>query len=126
MESESKLGPTSLNNSTSLAEVNRFAILLPVTSRGTGAQVVENMKVFLNSFQDTATTPPAVAGHGHWDWRFEFFVGVDAGDPVLDPHIIGAISFQSIFATSLPTLPFVVAVRRFSQPPGSICTIWRE
>jgi hypothetical protein len=57
----------------------RFAILLPVTSRGSGPRISQELELFLHSFQDTVFVTPAGDRNGQQDWQFEFFVVARVG-----------------------------------------------
>ena len=100
----------------------RFAVLLPLTSRGGMEQLSLGLERFLESFIRTSATSLT---EGQARWRFSFHVGVDRDDPWLDPDSPNALPLPDLFARHLSPLEWSLKVHRFDLPPGNICTIWR-
>jgi nucleoside-diphosphate-sugar epimerase len=108
-------------------EPQRFALLVPVTSRMRGAAVAATLREFLESLHETIQTPHSMA------WRFEIFFGVDEGDPVCDPRAAATDSTTDLIQLVKTCLPIewsegrvTASLRRFTYPPGSICAIWGD
>lgn len=107
------------------AEVVRFSLLLPVTSRVRGREVMSGIRTFLTSLQQTALAVASARA-----WQFDILFGVDAGDAVCDVSVEGAADLVTIVREQLPLawlLGRVTArVRTFRYPAGSICRIWAD
>ena len=110
------------------AELFRFGLLIPVTSRVRGHDVVSGVRTFLRSLRKTAL--PAVALATRRAWQFDLIFGVDAGDPICDVSMDGAIDLTALVHAELPlawALGRVTArCRTFRYPAGSICRIWSD
>ena len=107
------------------AEVFRFGLLLPITSRVRGRDVVAGVRAFLASLQQTALVVPSARA-----WQFDVLFGVDAGDAVCDVSVDGAVDLMTLVREQLPIawiLGRVTArVLTFRYPAGSICRIWAD
>jgi len=100
----------------------RFAVFLPVTSRGQGLNVIATLRKFLRSLAETGSSPV--------DWHYDIHFAVDEGDTILDSlngdHDGEVVDLARLAYEEIPHLSVSATVRRFSYPPGSICRIWRD
>lgn len=120
---EKESAPSVDSGEHTLGSMRKFAILMPLTSRGGSERLRLGLIRFLDSFDDTAGV---VGGRHAGRWSFEFHAGVDTGDSVLDPNAPGAWDLHAMFAERLGDLDWSLSVHRFDLPPGQICTIWRH
>jgi nucleoside-diphosphate-sugar epimerase/GT2 family glycosyltransferase len=107
-------------------EVKRFGILLPITSRMRGWELVEGLRSFLRSLSKTAL----YEHNNNSSWQFNIYFGVDKGDDVCDPNQKGALDLPGLVREELPlafTMGQITAqVSVYSLPPGSVCHIWAD
>ena len=106
------------------SEQNRFALLLPITSRRLGRQAIESLSRFLGSFWDTTS------GSSRHSWHFELHFGVDVGDQLFDPASCDAVALDELVRCTAPTAIVEGRVRStvrvFDHPHGHVAAIWAD
>ena len=112
-------------------DATRFALLVPVTSRGVTRDALEaGVRALLASLRATTPAPGAPRRAGGRAWQFDIHFGVDVGDAVCDPIAAGSLDLVALVRAELPTavaLGGVTAhVHRFGYPPGSVCRMWSD